>query len=123
MTAAARLRSQRAKVTGTVSVSEPSLTLGGGAGTGLARRGSETASESYVPIPDERISRDDTTRPERSMVNAICAVPLPPAPGGKRLWRLRWAIIAPRQLAGDCELLCDVLANGAAVRSARCARD
>lgn len=54
--------------------------LGGGAGTGLARRASATASLSRAALPDERMRRAESTRPERSIVKATDEMP-PPPPG------------------------------------------
>jgi len=67
-------------LTGTVSTTELPLMLAGGAGTGLARRASATASRSRAALPDERMRRAESTRPDRSMVKATDDVP-PPPPG------------------------------------------
>ena len=83
----------------------------------------EAAVEHALRLLDEGADLLDlgaeSTRPERSMVNATVATPVPAAPDGNRLWRLRWAISAPRQVAGDID---DAMPSaGAAARSARCA--
>src|SRR6202042_669740 len=80
------------KWTGTVRVRTPPPKSGGGAGTGLARRGSETASASSAGLPDEPIRRAASTWPDRAMVKATDAVPVLAAPDGYRLYRFRWAI-------------------------------
>lgn len=61
---------QPPKWTGTVRVRTPPPKSGGGAGTGLARRGSEIASASSAGLPDEPIRRADSTWPDRAMVKA-----------------------------------------------------
>jgi hypothetical protein len=65
-----------------VRVRTPPPKSGGGAGTGLARRGSEIASASSAGLPDESIRRADSTWPDRAMVKATEAVPVLAAPDG-----------------------------------------
>src|SRR4029077_13663394 len=81
----ARSRPHPPKWTGTVRVRTLPPKSGGGAGTGLARRGSETASASSAGLPDEPIRRADSTWPDRAMVKATEAVPVLAAPDGYRL--------------------------------------
>src|SRR5580698_510095 len=73
---------QPPKWMGTVRVRTPPPKSGGGAGTGLARRGSEIASASNAGLPDEPIRRADSTWPDRAMVKATEAVPALAAPDG-----------------------------------------
>jgi hypothetical protein len=87
---------------------------GGGAGTGLARRGSETASASSAGLPDEPIRRADSTWPDRAMVKATDAVPVLAAPDGYRLYRFRWAINSLFQVVGETEGEAPESAEGAA---------
>ena len=63
-------------------------TSGGGAGTGLALRGVETALASNAGSPELRTRRELTTPPERLMVKATTTVPAAPF-GFPPLWRLR----------------------------------
>ena len=63
---------------GTVSGMVLPATSGGGAGTGLALRGVETALASSTGSPELRMRRELTTPPERLMVKSTTTVPVAP---------------------------------------------
>jgi len=95
-------------------VTDPPVPIpAGGAGSGLARRGSETASASSAVSPEDAVSRAESTSPVRLIVKVTEAVPAP-APGGKRLWRLSCAMRSTFQKAGESAGALEIPAEGAA---------
>ena len=94
----------------------------GGAGTGLARFNSATASRSRTGSPEDLTSRADSTWPDWLIVKLTVAVPVLEAPGGKRLCRLRWATKLPRHDAGDTDDDARMApAEAGAILASRCA--
>src|SRR5262249_48187722 len=73
-----------------------------------------TDSASRPASPEDLFSRAERTWPDRFIVKATKAVPFAALPGGKRLWRLRWASSAPFQLAGAALARADEATEGSA---------